>query len=94
METEADKAVPEKVQTDLPEAGKYHLVITGELPSSRIETGNRGFRVYGPKDSRTNVIGYIHLGPEQVEQLGPHCGVEYEIRIRPMPLQTDSPDIE
>jgi len=75
-----------KLQTGFVEVPPGAIVITGELPSSYMEAGTRGNRLYRPADSRTaNVTGFQFM-PYQLADIGPHTGVRYKIVVEPIGL--------
>ena len=79
MGTETGRAVPGKVQRDLPEAGKYSFVKEGKLPSSYHDP--HGGIAYRPINSEADGIGIVHLTSEQAERLGHHTGIGYKLKL-------------
>jgi hypothetical protein len=64
------------------------LVLECELPSSHIEPGSSGPRVYSPHDSSHSPVPYVAVDRGDAEALGPHSGVMCTITLSPMPLSS------
>ena len=80
--TVVDKKYRAEVRFD--DDGAMH--VAGTLPSSYLLPGNSGHALYSAVDAGEGPLQQLNLSREHRERLGPHCGVEYELVIRPMRL--------